>query len=152
MARRACPEWDRPRSRVWLATLRRRLESTMRQSLMAERNALDSAVGALLRQSPALAVERSVHRLSDLRGRLVAATEARYSALSHRLELAVRALHSVSPLATLERGYAVIFDADGRAVTQAGDLAVGDRITARLSRGSVIATVNDVLPEEADDD
>ena len=93
-----------------------------------------------------------MHSLSDLRGRLVAATEARCSALSHRLELAARALHSVSPLATLERGYAIVLDAAGRAVTQAGDLAVGDRITARLSRGSVIATVNDVLAEDADDD
>ena len=149
---RSSPAGHVARQREQLATLRRRLESTMRQSLMVGHSALDSASVALLRLSPALAVERAMRHLGDLRGRLVAANETQHSALSHRLELAMRGLHSVSPLATLERGYAIVLDADGRAVTQASDLSVGDHINARLSQGSVVATVSKVVPGEPVDD
>ena len=64
----------------------------------------------------------------------------------------MRALHSVSPLATLERGYAIVLDAEGRAVTQAGDLAVGDEIRARLSRGGFTARVEKIDNDGLSDD
>ena len=67
----------------------------------------------------------------------MAERHARESA--HIRELA-RALHAVSPNRTLERGYAIIYR-EGGIVRDAGDVAVGESITARLARGRLDATV-----------
>jgi len=148
---RSSPAASVRQQREWLRTLGGRLAAAIRQALLAERGSLETVRGELLRRSPALSVERSLHALSDLKGRLVAATAARQSELSHRLELAMRALHSVSPLATLERGYAIVLDSEGRAVTQAGDLKIGDEIRTRLARGSFTARVSDIEIQDKGD-
>jgi exodeoxyribonuclease VII large subunit len=63
----------------------------------------------------------------------------------NRLDLVARGLHSVSPLATLDRGYAMVTDGKtGQVVTDAGKLNTGDSISARLSIGSVDATITRV--------
>lgn len=57
----------------------------------------------------------------------------------------MRTLNAVSPLATLERGYAIVTDAGLHVVTDAAVLAPGAQIEARVARGSVRATVTEVL-------
>ena len=78
----------------------------------------------------------------------------RVERLGARVTLAGRALHGVSPLATLDRGYAIVTDAAGGIVTEAAQLAAGDRIEARLASGSLRATVDEVLAKSRgkDDD
>jgi len=61
----------------------------------------------------------------------------------------MRTLNAVSPLATLERGYAIVTDTGAHVVTDASTLAPGVQIAARVARGSVRATVTDVLASEA---
>ena len=63
-----------------------------------------------------------------------------------RFERSARTLHAVSPLATLERGYAIVTDENSRVITDAAGLAPGARITARVARGIVLATVTAVTP------
>jgi exodeoxyribonuclease VII large subunit len=63
-----------------------------------------------------------------------------------RFERSARTLHAVSPLATLERGYAIVTDEHSRVITDAAGLAPGARITARVARGVVLATVTAVTP------
>ena len=57
----------------------------------------------------------------------------------------MRELHAVSPLATLERGYAIVMDAEsGNVLTSSEDATKGQSVRAKLSSGSIIATVDEV--------
>jgi exodeoxyribonuclease VII large subunit len=52
-----------------------------------------------------------------------------------------RALETLSPLAILERGYALVFNSSGNLIKDAGQVMVGEEITARMARGEIRATV-----------
>ncbi|MDJ0941441.1 MAG: exodeoxyribonuclease VII large subunit [Woeseiaceae bacterium] len=138
---RSSPAANLQRQHDRLRALRSALAAALRHDLLERRRDLESARAELLRRSPALTVQRSLARLAAGRQRLAAAAHGSVGDARHRLELAMRSLHSVSPLATLDRGYAIVLDEQGRAVTNAADVAAGDRIRARLSRGSLVADV-----------
>src|SRR5262249_19745627 len=58
-----------------------------------------------------------------------------------RLEQLSASLQTLSPLGILERGYALVFDAKGKLIKSSEQVAVGAAINARLSQGSIHATV-----------
>ena len=58
-----------------------------------------------------------------------------------RIERMGRALETLSPLAILERGYALVFDGAGQLVKDAGQVKVGEEISARVARGEIAARV-----------
>jgi exodeoxyribonuclease VII large subunit len=58
-----------------------------------------------------------------------------------RLERLDTALQSLSPLAILERGYALVFDEHGNLLKDAGQIKIGDEISARLAHGQIQAQV-----------
>ena len=109
------------------------------------------------------------HRLHGLRGRLVLArpdfdllerSRAEHgarlrAAVAHAMErrrqaLAAFAAHlsHLNPEAVLERGYGIVTSDAGRIVRDASELAVGDRIGVRLSRGRVTAEVETTEVED----
>jgi exodeoxyribonuclease VII large subunit len=51
-------------------------------------------------------------------------------------------LNALSPLAILDRGYALVFDESGKLLKDASRIKTGAAISARLARGTVIATVS----------
>jgi exodeoxyribonuclease VII large subunit len=51
-------------------------------------------------------------------------------------------LQALSPLNILERGYAIVFDTNGKPVKDPADVKSGERITARVARGTVRSTVD----------
>jgi exodeoxyribonuclease VII large subunit len=73
--------------------------------------------------------------------RLATAAKQQIGQRRARLENASARLVALSPLSILERGYALVFDAAGSVVKDAAKLLAGDEISARLARGTVIATV-----------
>ena len=79
-------------------------------------------------------------KLENLEGRGRSAMAERHARESAHIRELARALHAVSPNRTLERGYAIIYR-EGGIVRDAGDVAVGESITARLARGRLDATV-----------
>jgi exodeoxyribonuclease VII large subunit len=139
-----------------VATLRRqgdslrenrgRLASSMRQRLLIDDKRLQLIRNDLMQLSPAIAVQRAMSRLATLAQRLETGTHALLDTLDHRTALLGRALHAVSPLATLERGYAIVVDERTDTVLlNANDVTRGDDIRARLSKGSLVATVKRVV-------
>ncbi len=58
-----------------------------------------------------------------------------------RLDQLAARLDALSPVKILDRGYALVFDASGALVKDAGQLSAGDRISARVARGSFTAEV-----------
>jgi exodeoxyribonuclease VII large subunit len=130
------------RQREWLHNLQQVLSAAIRHDLATRQMSLQTARASLLRQSPALGVQRSVSRVGALRQRLETAAGGAVTRATQRLRLAARALDSVSPLATLERGYSIVTDAKtGRILTNVSDVEPGTNIAARLSSGSLEATV-----------
>ena len=124
-----------------------RLVAAIRHQLLEIRGLSRDLRGELLRQSPALAVQRSLARLGGLKQRLAGSAHESLAQADHRVALLARALHGVSPLATLDRGYAILLDADGKAVTDAARVREGDRIRARLAKGELLASVTRVIKE-----
>ena len=117
----------------------------MRTRLLELQNNTQVLSSELMRQSPALAVQRSVGQLATLRQRLGSSAHDALSDVTHRIALLGRALNSVSPLATLERGYAIVLDESGKALTDASEAKSGDDIRARLSKGELVAKVTKVV-------
>jgi len=58
-----------------------------------------------------------------------------------RVERMDTALQALSPVAILERGYALVFDASGKLLKDAANVKPGDEISAKLAKGTVVATV-----------
>lgn len=129
----------------WLRTinsLATRIARLGQRTVEERGQTLDWLSRRLLQTSPTAMLERSAARLCNLQQRLSAGSRGIVAAIQHRLELAMRGLHSVSPLATLDRGYAIVTDVDsGKVLLNAGDVAPGDDVRARLARGELIATV-----------
>lgn len=130
------------RQRDRLGNLRLVLAGAIRHGVTARNKTIESLQIRLMRQSPALAVQRSMGQLNDLHQRLRAVGDNTLGQRQQRLQLAARALDSVSPLATLERGYSIISDADsGQILTSTVNLRKGAAITAQLADGKLEATV-----------
>lgn len=93
--------------------------------------------------------------LSLMRQRLSGATTSVQAAMqhllrTHRLRWSARysQLQALSPLSVLDRGYALVFDEAGKLVKDAARLQPGDAMRARVSRGSIRATVNSIQTEK----
>ena len=69
-------------------------------------------------------------------------TRARADAERARFANLAGKLDALSPLGVIARGYAVVYR-DGKTVTRAGDVAVGDKLTLRMSDGEIPAIVTD---------
>jgi len=64
----------------------------------------------------------------------------------HKLELSLRELEAGSPLEILKKGYSVVTDeASGRVITGASQTQAGKRIRVRLSRGGLVAGIEETL-------
>jgi exodeoxyribonuclease VII large subunit len=127
-----------------------RLRLALRARLRQQRSRYEAAQGLLLRASPALRLAALRLRLASLRGRLAVVGRDGVAGRRQRLGLAARTLQAVSPLATLDRGYAIVTGPDGHVGQEASSLRSGDRIDARLARGSLSAQVVEVRPAPPD--
>jgi exodeoxyribonuclease VII large subunit len=136
----------------WLRNLRQILLGSIRHDLSTRTHRLEVTRSRLLQRSPQIDVRQSVHRLSTLQQRLALAGESAVERLTVRLRLASRTLDSVSPLATLERGYAIVSDSQtGAILTNASEVDAGAEIKTQLAAGTLLATVTQSEPDEADD-
>ena len=112
--------------RLLLENQRRRFETLsaavrhydVRRVLAGIRKDLDAQTGALLGAFRNYVLERRV-----------------------RLERMETALQALSPVAILDRGYALVFDAAGNLIKDVAGVNVGDEISARLAKGTVLATI-----------
>lgn len=80
--------------------------------------------------------------------RLRQAMDLHLERLGRRLALQVRGLSTLSPLATLDRGYSIVLDDQGQAVRDAGQMRPGERVQARLARGSLSCIIESTSPGE----
>ena len=103
---------------------------------------LGHRLGAALRRGTG----RPAERAERLRQRWLAAGAVRRVEAHHRLDRLAARLDLLDPARTLARGWAWLADEQGRPLVAVADLAVGQRIGARLADGRVEATVTAVEP------
>ncbi|TNF55332.1 MAG: exodeoxyribonuclease VII large subunit [Gammaproteobacteria bacterium] len=130
--------------------LERRLGEALRRRLETLRRRQEQAGSRLLLRNPAARVATLRLRLSALDERLRRAPP-RLIALQHEhLSGLAQALHALSPLATLARGYAILHrTTSGEVIRDATQVAVGERVTARLGQGTLTARIESTGSESA---
>ncbi|HSD75034.1 MAG TPA: exodeoxyribonuclease VII large subunit, partial [Steroidobacteraceae bacterium] len=113
--------------------------------LLQERQGRHAWLARRLAQAhPGVRLRHQAQRVDDFEQRLKLAIRATVAHASGRLNTAQRQLIALSPLATLERGYAIVTRVDDGALLRSSEqVAPGARIEARLSRGRVLARVED---------
>ncbi|MBS93575.1 MAG: exodeoxyribonuclease VII large subunit [Chromatiales bacterium] len=135
-----------------LQQLQQRSDDLVRQMANGTRNYLEfrRLAGAQTLQrlrgtAPVERIRRDLDRTRALRDALGHTLGRRLATLESRVAIAAGNLNAVSPLATLERGYAIVRDVKTGAVLRTtGHVKTGDRIEARLARGSMIASVEKI--------
>ncbi|MCB1679103.1 MAG: exodeoxyribonuclease VII large subunit [Halioglobus sp.] len=127
-----------------LDDLEQRLTRTQRTVLTRHQAGLHLLHSRLRAHSPLPRV-RHLQRDADTHAvQLQAAMRQRLQAADRRLAHLARVLDSLSPLGTLQRGYAIITDNQGKVLRDAHNAAVGDEVRARLARGLLGLTINEV--------
>ena len=128
-----------------------RLDELERRSLVSLQATLGNRHAALAALHGRLQLHSPAGRLGELqlrwRGvaqRLGSAMQATIASRRQALAVNSRALNSISPLATLERGYAIVSRPDGDIVRHAVDVKAGDQVNARLGKGQLLCTVEEV--------
>ena len=132
-----------------------RLDATTMRLLRAagatgrERRARLSTLAArLARHAPDRVVRAHRARCEMLERRLRIATRTALTARRTRVGALERALGAFGPQATLERGYSILLRAEGRSVVRdAREVRTGERLHARLARGTLDLDVADVEPD-----
>lgn len=94
-----------------------------------------------------------LHQLESIRGhlttRLLTAMRINLERRKERFTATLRALETVSPLATLSRGYAIVKKIPGEDILRDTDsVRVGEKIEARLARGRLYCTVDELIDDE----
>jgi len=117
----------------------------MRQRTERARLLMGQFAAENLERTVRMFVQPLSQRLDDGRDELVLGLREMVTARRHRLTLASRELTSSSPLAILARGYAVVTrDLTGKTVLSPDALEIGERLSIKLSRGGVRATVEEL--------
>jgi exodeoxyribonuclease VII large subunit len=124
-----------------LDDLRFRLERAERNSLERKRRTLDLAAAAVRHYDMRRILAGMRRELEVKVGGMMSATRTVLLHHGARLNQLSLSLEALSPVAILERGYALVFDENGALTKDAAQLKRGDKITARLAKGSVAAEV-----------
>ncbi len=121
----------------------------MREAVRAHlRHAMANAQAwaqALRSKSPARHVHRDLVIVPQWRSRLIAAVHHRLRRKTEQTHAYLGRLNGLSPLAILDRGYGILETMPGgRIIRDAGQVSVGEEILARLARGQIRCTVEEV--------
>ena len=138
----------------------RGLERAMLHSLQTREQRLDHAMRRLVH--PATRVAQQNARVDELARRMTrcarAGTDRRVAALDSATRRLLRELRSpltaaqrvtalaqnlshLNPESVLDRGYAIVATADGTIVSDAAQVAIGDRVAVTFARGGADATI-----------
>jgi exodeoxyribonuclease VII large subunit len=132
-----------------LDDLEQRLRHAQRNQLRHHSHRLAVLGMRLLGQSPGTRVQQLQSRFQQNVTRLAIAMRTRLADARARSSHTAQLLDSLSPLRTLERGYAIVSDSAGHVLVDSADTRQGAQVTARLGRGRLLCTVDEVEPEPA---
>ena len=118
-----------------LDDLEQRLLTAQKHLLQRQRSRLALLESRLSSHSPLPQLQQLQRDTRQWRQRLESAMRQRLQADARRLGHLAQMLDSLSPLGTLQRGFAIVTDRHGKVLRDAGAVAVGDEVEARLAQG-----------------
>ncbi|MFC4259669.1 exodeoxyribonuclease VII large subunit [Marinobacter lacisalsi] len=124
-----------------------RFRHAIGQRLAKEHTHSNHLAQRLMAHRPSRQIGEQGQKVQQLGERLQASLKRQLETGNQQLEAAARTLNAVSPLATLGRGYAIVSSDDQTVVRDPASLSPGDRIQAKLAKGTVDATVSSVHTE-----
>jgi len=130
--------------------LMQRLPAATANTMQLRRSALTALTARIKACNPQYRVAHYTTRVADVERRLIRAMSAGAASRQAALDETVRAMRAVSPQATLQRGYAIVTASDGTIARDAAQFGRGDRVSAKLARGRLALTVDEI--EHADED
>ncbi len=120
------------------------MASSIRQRTEKARLLMGEFAAENLERNVRMFVQPLSQRLDDARDDLGRGFREMVTARRHRLALASRELASSSPLAILARGYAVVTrELTGTTLLSSEHVRIGERLSIKLSRGGIRATVEE---------
>jgi len=141
----AAAEMVSPEGATWLNKmnqLEKRLDQLLTMQLQHARLKLEQLSKRL--RHPGHLIQEQSQRIDDIESRLQLALKHYLRHCQQQLANLARALDAVSPLATLNRGYAIVRKED-HILRDCTAVSVGDNITAKLAKGELRCTVDEVL-------
>lgn len=124
-----------------VAAMREAVRAQLRQAMMNGQ----AWTQALMSKSPALRVCHDLVIIPQLRSRLIAAVNHDLKRKAEQTHAYLGRFNGLSPLAILNRGYGILQTMPGRQIIRdAGQVSVGEEILARLARGQIRCTVEEV--------
>ena len=131
-----------------LDELELRLVQNINVQLRHQDHRLQQLTTRLHHSSPRYRLQQLRSRHEQLQQRLHRALHLSLAYKKQQFAATSRALNNISPLATLERGYAIVQRLpEQQVVRDAATVQVGDKIEARLSKGVLLCTVDEVKQE-----
>lgn len=128
-----------------LDELEMRLAQAWRNLSRHKRSRLETLHARLERHHPTTRLYQLQQSQRELSRRLQQAMRLHLKQLRQMLAAQAHALGTVSPLATLGRGYAIVStEKTDKVLHQSNEVAVGDRIRARLHHGQLLCRVEEV--------
>ena len=118
-----------------------RMETAVSEQLRRQQRDVADLTATVLRHDPRQQLGRARERLAVCRTHLDRTLERKVHESAAHLSALDARLHTLSPLAVLERGYALVIDVAGGVVRSTSQVAVGDKVTTRLSDGAFISRV-----------
>jgi exodeoxyribonuclease VII large subunit len=118
-----------------------RMEDAVCEPLRLRERRVTDLAASVLRHDPRQALGRARERLAAGRTRLERSMERTLQGRARAAVALDARLHSLSPLAVLDRGYAIVLDSQGELVRSAAQVAPGDIVTTRLSKGAFTSRV-----------
>lgn len=140
---------DREALEQTLDTMAAGMAASLQRQLKSARQHLQVLASHPALQSPAGYLDQKQKTLDLLTNRLIAAQNQNLNRKRERYIAVTAKLDAMSPLKVLTRGYAMAQTEDGSVLRSVKDTERGERITVRLSDGSLSATVMDIKENEA---
>lgn len=131
-----------------LRNTRERLRSGALMQIDERRRMMEAQSRILRSLSPLHRIDTTRQRLDDLSARGSRAMLQSVTLLQERLKARHNALAAADPRTIMARGYAVV-ERDGARLTDARKTAPGDQVNIHLSRGSLLATVDETKDNHA---
>ena len=125
-----------------LDLLMNRSRLSMTNMLAAKRNNLERYRSHKIFAVPQAAITIKQARSAEFARRLISAGRRTYETHNEALNSYAGILETLNPLSVMKRGFSYT-EKNGTRVTDAGKVALGDRVTTHLYRGSIISEVTE---------
>ena len=140
---------DQQELRKTLLNQQNRMLAVMQKQLKLSRQQLSAISSKRVLQSPLGYVQDRRILLDYSSTRLIAATRTILDARKQQLVRLSAKLDAMSPLRVLGRGYGVVLKQDGTVLHTANETAVGEKISVRVQKGSLLAEVLKIEEDRA---